>query len=129
MGLYSPLVQSTIGPSNYFRDHTKMVEYLQNSAFLPFLNNEKEHSHANSNKKRFESLNSITMVKFLKDPIIFPRESSWFGETNNEGKIVPMEETAIYKENKFGLKTLNDQKRVVKVEIDGLHLQFVNEHI
>ena len=76
---YSPVVQAVIGPSNYLRDHKKQNEYLEHSTFLPYINNEIDHSKRKSNKKRFESLNYITMVKFLKDPIIYPKESSWFG--------------------------------------------------
>jgi len=64
------------------------------------------------------------MVKFLRDPIIYPIESSWFGQTDKSGKVVPMEETVIYKENLFGLKTLADEKRIDKKEIPGVHLQF-----
>ena len=36
------------------------------------------------------------MVKFMYDPIIYPQESSWFGEINQDGKVIPMEETQIY---------------------------------
>jgi len=38
-----------------------------------------------------------------------------------------MEETRIFKENLFGLKTLNDEGRLEKKEIDGVHLQFRND--
>ena len=74
------------------------------------------------NKRRFEALNFLTMVKFKHDPIIYPSESSWFGEVDAAGRVVPMEETGIYKENKFGLKTLADDHRIEKKEIDGVHL-------
>ena len=62
------------------------------------------------------------MIKFIHDPMIYPKESSWFGETNPDGKVIPMEETRIFKENTFGLKTLFDQSRIEKKEIDGVHL-------
>jgi palmitoyl-protein thioesterase len=129
VGPYSSFIQWTIGPSNYYRDHNNIIEYTEKAAFLPYLNNEKDHAKSNTNKKRFESLNFLTLVKFLKDPIIFPRESSWFGDTTKEGKVIPMEETRLYKENLFGLKTLDEEGRILRKEIDGLHLQFVNEHI
>lgn len=48
------------------------------------------------------------MIKFTRDPIIYPRESAWFGESLADGRVVPMEDTKIYKDNKFGLKTLNE---------------------
>jgi hypothetical protein len=36
------------------------------------------------------------MVKFIYDPIIYPIESSWFGEVAENGEIIKMEETLIY---------------------------------
>lgn len=52
---------------------------MENSIFLPYLNNEKDHPKANSYKKKFEQLNFLTLVKFKNDPIIYPNESAWFG--------------------------------------------------
>jgi palmitoyl-protein thioesterase len=95
---------------------------LEHSTFLPYINNEIDHSKRKSNKKRFESLNFITMVKFLKDPIIYPKESSWFGQIDETGNTIPMEQTEIYQQNLFGLKTLDKEKRISKHEINGLHL-------
>jgi len=46
------------------------------------------------------------MFKYSKDPIIYPRESAWFGEEIDADVIIPMEQTQIYKDNTFGLKTL-----------------------
>jgi hypothetical protein len=54
------------------------------------------------------------MVKFIYDPIIYPIESSWFGEINTIGEIIPMHETQIYIENTFGLKTLDETGRITK---------------
>lgn len=64
------------------------------------------------------------MVKFKKDQIIHPLESSFFGQYNAEGKELKMEDTEIYKKNKFGLKTLNEQGRIFKYDIDGEHLEY-----
>lgn len=80
--------------------------------FLPYLNNERDHQKSKIYKKRFESLNHFLMVKFTHDPIIFPRESSWFGQNDGNGKTIPMEETQIYKENTFGLQTLAQEGRI-----------------
>lgn len=35
-----------------------------------------------------------------------------------------MEDTDLYKQNKFGLKTINEQGRIFKHEIDGEHLEY-----
>ena len=97
MSIYSKALQSTIGPSNYFKDHANREDYINYSIFLPYINNEKELPKYNQYKRRFESLNFFTMYKFESDPIIYPNESTWFGEKNAEGKIIKMEETIIYK--------------------------------
>ena len=107
-GPYSNLIQMTLGPSNYLRVHHSEGDYLQNSSFLPYLNNEKKHDKMKLQKERFENLNSLTMVKFLQDPVIHPIESSWFGQVNSNGEVIPMEQTAIYRDNTFGLKTLHE---------------------
>jgi hypothetical protein len=64
------------------------------------------------------------MVKFIYDPIVYPIESSWFGEVAENGEIVTMEETIIYQENTFGLRTLDETGRITKKKIDGAHLDF-----
>jgi hypothetical protein len=85
-----------------------LEEYLEKATFLPYLNNEKDHPKANRNKKKFEQLNSMYMIRFKRDPIIFPMESAWFGETSPDGTVLKMEETEIFLGNTFGLKTLYD---------------------
>lgn len=72
-------------------------------------------------------MNYLTLVKFTNDPIIYPKDSSWFADTLPDGKLVQMEETTIYTQNTFGLKTLNEQGRISRKEIEGLHLQFNND--
>ena len=118
-----------MGPAGYHRDHNNFESYLEHSAFLPYLNNEKYHAKTNMNKQRFESLNHLLMVKFMYDPIIYPMESAFFGEINSDGKEVPMEQTTIYQQNTFGLRTLNESGRIDRQVIDGVHLMFRNEHI
>ena len=50
VGPYSKVVQITIGPSNYFKDHTNRQGYLESASFLPYLNNEIEHKDVSKNK-------------------------------------------------------------------------------
>ena len=94
--MYGSIIQKNIGPAGYHKDHKDRQSYLDHSAFLPYLNNEKQHNRFYSNKENFEKLNHLTMVKFIYDPIIYPIESSWFGEVAENGEIIKMEETLIY---------------------------------
>ena len=77
--MYNTLVQSFIGPASFYRDYQDNDAYLKYNTFLPYLNNEKTHYKYWQYKDRFESLNSLTLVKFMYDPVIYPIESSWFG--------------------------------------------------
>ena len=65
----------------------------------------------------------------MYDPVIYPMESSWFGEIDSSNNVLPMEKTRIYKDNLFGLKTLDETGRISKHVIEGAHLQFLSEHI
>ena len=47
-GPYSKLVQMTLGPSNYLRQHHKHDDYVKSSHFLPTLNNERHHDKVDS---------------------------------------------------------------------------------
>ena len=69
------------------------------------------------------------MIKFAQDPVIHPIESSWFGQVSPSGEVIPMEDTAIYQDNKFGLKTLHEQERIFKHSVEGEHLQYGPEYI
>lgn len=71
------------------------------------------------------------MIKFTKDTVIFPKESSWFGDTTSDGKVIPMEDAQIYKEDLIGLKSLANEGRIDKKEIEGEHFgdQLKPKHI
>lgn len=65
------------------------------------------------------------MVKFLKDSMVQPRESQHFG-FYKEGQAVVEEslrETRIYKEDRIGLREMDQSGKLVFLEIDGDHLQ------
>ena len=40
-----------------------------------------------------------------------------------------MEETQIYKDNTFGLRTLAEQQRIFKHQVEGEHLQYGPEYL
>ena len=90
-----------------------MAEYLKISNFLPYLNNEKSHEKFDSNKRKFTSLNSFMMVEFSKDEIIYPYCSANFCEIDGEDHITYMHGTDIYKDDSFGLKTLDESGKLL----------------
>jgi palmitoyl-protein thioesterase len=106
-----------------------MKEYLADSVFLPYLNNEKAHSNAALNKQRFTALNGVMMVEFLHDTMIYPKETAVFGSHDTKGTLITMEQQPLYINDTFGLKTMNEAGKVKKIYIDGDHLQFSNSDI
>lgn len=123
--VYFKYAQDFVGPAGYFRDPTHMSWYLEDSVFLPFLNNEKTHSKFASNKTRFTGLNAYMMVEFLKDTMIYPKETAIFGSHDTDGTtLLTMEQQPIYLSDAFGLKTMNTAGKIKKIFIDGEHLRF-----
>ena len=90
--VYFKLAQNFVGPAGYFRDPKDLKNYLADSVFLPYLNNEKQHPKYELNAKRFKSLNGMLMIEFTKDTMIFPKESEVFGSHDSEGNLLTMEE-------------------------------------
>jgi hypothetical protein len=62
-----------------------MTHYLNESEFLPYLNNEAgEESAKASIKARFSALNGAMLVKFTEDSVVFPKESEWFQQLSDD---------------------------------------------
>lgn len=127
---YFSIFQDHIGPAGYFRDPRHMKEYLADSVFLPYLNNEDPSSNTiATNKERFTALNGAMLVMFTEDSMVYPKESEWFQELNENLEVEPLEDSAFYQSDLIGLKTLNEAGKVQFVSIDGDHLQFSQSDI
>ena len=127
--VYFKVAQDYVGPAGYFRDPTHIASYLKDSVFLPFLNNEEQHAKYALNKERFTNLNSVMLVEFLKDTMIYPKETAQFGSLDDKKNPIKMEDQDIYKNDTFGLKTMNESGKIKVVTIDGDHLRFSKEDI
>lgn len=128
--VYDRRIQNHVGPAGYFRDPHHMSEYIADSVFLPWLNNEEGEAEAMaSNKERFSSLYGLMLVMFTEDSVVYPKESEWFQELNSFMKVEPLEKSAFYQSDLIGLKTLNDAGKVQFVPIVGDHLQFTDQDV
>eukprot|EP01135_Chromosphaera_perkinsii_P002162 Nk52_evm96s217 gene=Nk52_evmTU96s217 len=124
MGAYKSFVQNRVVQAQYWHDPLNEKEYVKNSVFLADINNEKS---INPNyKANMLSLNRFVMVKFSKDTYVDPHESEWFGfyRSGQKKEIEPFTERPLYKEDRLGLKQLNEEGKIVLLEVDGDHLQF-----
>ena len=67
-----------VGPAGYFRDPKHLDIYLEDSVFLPNLNNEKPENYTSTINDRFTNLNAALFVMFSEDTMIYPKETAWF---------------------------------------------------
>ncbi|KAL0397693.1 UNVERIFIED_CONTAM: Disease resistance protein [Sesamum calycinum] len=97
--------------------------YRKGCKFLPKLNNE---IYKNSTyKERFSSLENLVLIKFEKDDILVPKETSWFGyfPDGSWDTVLPAQETTLYTEDWIGLKILDEAGKVKFVSVSGGHLE------
>ncbi|XP_047306570.1 palmitoyl-protein thioesterase 1-like [Impatiens glandulifera] len=128
IGLYSNYVQENFAPAGYTKIPTAINQYMQGCKFLPQLNNEyKDHKNA-VYKKRFASLQNLVLIMFDDEEVLVPKETSWFGyfADGSLTKVLPVQETALYKEDWIGLRSLDEAGRVKYINVSGGHLDVSN---
>eukprot|EP00300_Choanocystis_sp_HF-7_P030287 c39082_g1_i1.p1 GENE.c39082_g1_i1~~c39082_g1_i1.p1 ORF type:complete len:346 (+),score=102.08 c39082_g1_i1:44-1039(+) len=126
---YNSLSQSVLAQANYLRDPLRIDGFLKNCHFLPDVNNER-----NSNAtftKHFQNITRLVMVKALEDTMVWPNDSEWFGfyQDGSDKIKLQMEDTEWYKQDLFGLRTLDEAGRIVKLTTPGDHLQFTEQFL
>ena len=67
------------------------------------------------------------MVEFLRDGMVYPKESSLFGSIDKDGNMLTMKDQEIYKNDTFGLKSLDDLGKIYQLKINGTHLEFTDQ--
>ncbi|KAL3651128.1 hypothetical protein CASFOL_007531 [Castilleja foliolosa] len=123
LAIYSNYVQEHLAPACYIKIPTDLDNYRKGCRFLPKLNNE---MYKNSTyKERFSSLDNLVLIKFEKDKILVPKETSWFGyfPDGSWETILPAQETTLYTEDWIGLKSLDEAGKVKFVNVSGGHLE------
>jgi palmitoyl-protein thioesterase len=125
---YKPLIQDHLAQANYFRDPMKIPQYLEGDRFLASINNEQTANGTYS--KNWASLNSVCLVKALADTTVVPNDSEWYGFFQDGSfEIWGFSDTPWYKEDLFGLKTLDESKRVFFNVTEGGHLDFSTDYL
>ncbi|CAH1638600.1 unnamed protein product [Spodoptera littoralis] len=121
---YDSWVQDTLVQATYWHDPLDEEAYINKSIFLADINNE-----IRVNKTYIENLNNLehlVLVKFDNDTIVQPRETEWFGfyEPGQAKKIVPLNETRLYLEDRLGFKKMQKEGKLVLLSTEGDHLRF-----
>ena len=119
---YTGYVQKTLGPSWYFRISNHLERYKKSLSILLNVNNLGKYDE--EAKKRFSNLEKLVLIQFKRDTMITPKQSAFFQELDENHNLVDMKETEIYKNDLFGLKTLNEAGRIEYHLIDEKHCYF-----
>lgn len=132
LGVYSPLVRSQVVQAQYFKDPNHLSEYFQHNQFLLDINND----HPNPEKrnpgyaKNLSTLDAFIMYIFEEDSVVVPKESGWFAMHDpKESKIKYLKELSIYREDRIGLKVLDENGKLFFKSLPGEHLRLSNQFL
>ena len=121
--VYKGYIQDSIGPSGYFRVSNHLDRYKDSKSLLLDINNQGKNIDINA-KIRFSSLDLLILIAFKRDTMISPKESAHFGEYDEKHKVLDMKDTDIYKNDLFGLKTLDEANKIKKFWVDEVHCNY-----
>lgn len=120
---YTDYAQTHSIASQYFRDPDNYEQYLNKSAFLADINNERSNKNA-TYQAHLAQLERLVLVMFDQESIVVPKESTWFHDYNSSTHaITPLEKSTLYQENWLGLKQLGESNLIDYVKLPGDHLE------
>ncbi|XP_068121486.1 palmitoyl-protein thioesterase 1 [Hyperolius riggenbachi] len=127
LGVYTKTIQEHLVQAEYWHDPIHEEEYRNSSIFLADINQERGINE--SYKHNLQTLNKFVMVKFLKDTMVDPPESEWFGFYKpGQGKeTITLQESSLYSEDRLGLREMDKAGKLVFLATEGDHLQFSEE--
>lgn len=114
---YTSWVQKHIAQATYWHDPLHEQRYRLKSSFLADINNEKQ---MNKNYvRRLHSLNKFVMVKFTRDSIVTPLETSWFGfyQPLSTSIVLPLVELIETSGDKLELRRMMDAGKIEFIEV------------
>lgn len=121
---YQEDVQEHLVQAEYWHDPIHESEYASKNIFLADINNELTIN--NTYRQNIISLDNLVLVEFTEDEMVVPRESSLFGyyAENDLERIIPLEESKLFIEDRLGLKQLKDGNRLALMKVPGRHLRY-----
>ncbi|XP_074642317.1 palmitoyl-protein thioesterase 1-like isoform X2 [Tubulanus polymorphus] len=124
-GVYLDFVQNTIVQAEYWHDPIKEAEYIAKSVFLADINNARSQKNM-TYRTNLMRLKNFVMVKFLRDTMVDPKDSEWFGyyipgQAKNTYKL---QDGKLYKQDWLGLQVMDKLGKLHFLSSDSDHLQF-----
>lgn len=132
LGVYSPIVRSEVVQAQYFKDPANLSAYFQHNQFLLDINND----HPDPRKRNAQyarnlgSLDAFYMYIFEGDTVVVPKESGWFAlQDPKEGRIKYLKELSLWREDRLGLRGLEETGRLFFRSLPGEHLKLSNDFL
>merc|ERR1712048_401951 len=99
--------------------------------FLPYINNEVKGKENLTYTANFKSLTKLVLVMAEDDTMVHPKESEHFGyfKDGSRKELVAMKDAPWYTEDWFGLKTLDEAKKIDQFSTPGDHLRFKKDFL
>jgi palmitoyl-protein thioesterase len=125
---WGDFAQNTFVPLQYYRTSDPedlsrgSEEYLEHSAFLADINNERAEKNE-SYAKNLASIEHMTMLMWEDDTVLVPKESAWWADFEPESKnVTKLQDRPIYKEDWLGLKALDAKGALEFRSAKGPHM-------
>lgn len=132
LGVYSPIVRSEVVQAQYFKDPENLAAYYQTNQFLLDINND----HPDPRRwnplyvARLKTLDAFYMYIFEDDTVVVPKESGWFALRDPiTSQIKYLKDLSIYREDRLGLKALDEAGKLYFRKLPGGHLKLTNQFI
>jgi palmitoyl-protein thioesterase len=121
---YEPQVQEHLVQAEYWHDPLHESDYKAKNIFLPDVNN--ENTINETYRRNLLALDNFVLVQFAQDDMVVPRESSLFAfyEPGQNAVIRPLEKSALWLEDRLGLRRLHDTNRLKMLTVPGRHLRY-----
>ncbi|KAH0572368.1 Palmitoyl-protein thioesterase [Spironucleus salmonicida] len=110
---YTNLVQTHLGPSQYWRNPYKLEIYTEKAKSQPLIDNIKDYDE--QRKVNFMSVDKIVLFGGPQDETIQPWQSTFFGvwKQGSDSEVQLYHEREEYLKDTFGLRSMVEQDRVV----------------
>ncbi|XP_030013915.1 lysosomal thioesterase PPT2-like [Sphaeramia orbicularis] len=106
---------------NYWNDPHQRDRYLHSNTFLALLNGDAPHAEMKVWRENFLHIKKLVLIGGPDDGVVTPWQSSLFGFYDSSENIVEMRNQEFYRNDTFGLKTLEARGDISVCVHSGVH--------
>lgn len=111
-GMYIQKIQESVSFSNYWRDPDNLLSYTLLCSYLPVINNERYTEMYSTQIINMLNLTNFQMIWSPVDGVLKPAESAKFSFLDKEGRIIPLNQSELYKSDYIGIRHLDETGRL-----------------